>query len=99
MSNQVTVQEVKKVAQLARLGLSDEELASATRQLSGVLEHFSEIQKIKTAGVPTADDVTGLQNVTREDTARPEELCAADELLKRAPKTKGKQIKVKAVFE
>lgn len=99
MSKKVTAQEVKKVAQLGRLGLSDEEITSATQQLSMVLEHFSEIQKIKTDGVPTADDMTGLQNVTREDTAQPEELCAADELLKSAPETKDKQIKVKAVFE
>ncbi len=99
MSKKVTAQEVKKVAQLGRLGLSAEEIMSATQQLSGVLNHFSQIQKIKTDGVPTADDMTGLKNVTRDDTARPEELCTADELLKSAPETKNKQFKVKAVFE
>lgn len=99
MSTKVTAEEVKKVAQLGRLGLSDEEVRKATEQLSGILDHFSEIQKIKTEGVPASDDVTGLKNVTREDDAKPNVLCAADELLKRAPETKAGQVKVKAVFE
>ena len=99
MSKKVTTQEVKKVAQLGRLGLSHEEVNRATQQLSSVLDHFSQIQKMKTEGVPTSDDVTGLKNITREDEAKPEELCATDELLKTAPETKDKQFKVKAVFE
>lgn len=99
MSAKVTSEEVKKVAQLGRLGLSDEEIARATTQLSGILEHFSEIQKIKTKGVPTSDDVTGLKNVTRDDTAKPEVLCDTKELLNRAPETKDGQLRVKAVFE
>ena len=99
MSAKVTSEEVKKVAQLGRLGLTDPEIQRATEQLSGILEHFSEIQKIKTKGVPTSDDVTGLKNVTREDKAQPEALCDTKELLDRAPETKDGQLKVKAVFD
>lgn len=99
MPQVISQDEVRKVAQLARLGLSDEEIERATQQLSGILEHFSAIQKIKTKNIPTSDDVTGLKNVTRADEARPEELCSTDELLKAAPEMKNRQFKVKAVFE
>ncbi len=99
MSTAVTPEEVKKVAQLGRLGLSDEEVTRATQQISGILDHFSQIQEIKTKNVPTSDDVTGLKNVTREDKAEPEELCSTESLLKAAPETKNGQFKVKAVFE
>lgn len=99
MSNKVTIEQVKKVAQLGRLGVDEKEISQATKQLSVVLEHFSDIQQIKTDGVLAADDVTGLNNVTRTDTAQPEELCSTDQLLKQAPEIKDRQIKVKAVFE
>lgn len=99
MSAAVTSEEVKKVAQLGRLGLTDDEVERATQQLSGILEHFSQIQEIKTKNVPTSDDVTGLKNVTREDEAKPDDLCAAEALIKAAPETKDGQFKVKAVFE
>lgn len=95
----VTSGEVKNVAQLGRLGLTDDEVGRATQQLSDILGHFSQIQKIKTKGVPTSDDVTGLKNVTREDEAKPEELCFTDALLQAAPESKNNQFKVKAVFE
>ncbi len=87
------------MAALGRLGLSDEEVKRATQQLSGILDHFSQIQKIKTKGVPTSDDVTGLKNVIREDEAKQNDLCTPEELLKAAPETKNGQFKVKAVFE
>lgn len=99
MPQTISPNEVKKVAQLGRLGLTEEEVKRATQQLSGILDHFSEIQKIKTKGVPTSDDVTGLKNVTRDDNAHPEVLCENKELLTRVPETKDGQIKVKAVFE
>jgi len=99
MSAQVTPEEVKKVAHLGRLGLSEEELSRAAQQISSILDHFSQIQKIDTKGVPTSDDVTGLKNVTREDEAKPDDLCTAQELLERAPETQNGQIKVKAIFE
>lgn len=99
MSAKVTPEEVKKVAQLGRLGLTDEEIERATQQLSSILDHFSQIQKIKTKNVSTSDDVTGLKNVTREDEARQNDLCEAKNLLEAAPEIKNGQFKVKAVFE
>lgn len=99
MIQKITAAAVKKVAQLGRLGLTAAEISRATQQLSSVLEHFSQIQKISTIGVPTADDVTGLKNITRADVAQPEQLCTTSTLINIAPATKDRQIQVKAVFE
>ena len=95
---QISPEEVKRIAALARLGVTNTEVAKATKDLGNVLEHFSEIQTIDTKNVPTSDDVTGLNNITREDVADPNNLCHAEELLKNAPETKDKHFKVKAVF-
>lgn len=99
MSGTITPQDVSKIAGLARLGLTADEQTRAAAQISGILEHFSVIQKIDTKGIPTSDDVTGLSNVTRDDNAQAEILCTTDAVLDNAPELKNKQLKVKAVFE
>ena len=95
----ISKQEVERIAQLARLGLTDKEISQATQNLSGVLEHFSKIQEIDTSDTPTSDDVTGLTNITRADKTTKEALCSTSVLLDNAPESHKGQIKAKAVFE
>lgn len=95
----LTASDVKKIANLSRLGLNPEEVEQAAQDLAGVLNHFSKLQAVDTKGTPTSDDVTGLTNVTRADEAQPDILSSPAELLKRAPDTQDAHIKVKAVFE
>lgn len=90
---------VERVARLARLGLSDEEKERFTKNLEGILGHFSSIQHINTENVPTADDASGLHNVTREDLSDDGALCSPDELLARAPCVQDGHIRVKSVFQ
>ncbi len=98
MSASVTAEDVKGIAILARLTMSDEEVATATRDLNRVLEHFSSLQSIDTKSVSSSADVTGQQNITREDKAEPGNLSTAEALLLRAPTTQGSLVKVPAVF-
>jgi aspartyl/glutamyl-tRNA(Asn/Gln) amidotransferase, C subunit len=98
MPQVISEDEVKKISQLARLGLSDAEVKQATQDLAGVLEHFSSIQKIDTQNVPEYSDATGLQNVSRNDIADQEDLCSSEDLLSRAPATSSHKVKVKNVF-
>ena len=97
-SKNITKEEVQKMAKLARLGLTEEEIATATVDLARVLGYFTLIQQLDTTNVPTSDDVTGLNNVYREDEAKPEILCPTDQLINNAPSTQQNQFKVKAVF-
>jgi len=98
MSSAVTPEEVHQIAALARLTLSDKEVATATRDLSNVLEHFSNLQALDTAAVPESANITGRVNITREDEARPAQLATPADLLDRAPATHAGYLKVPAVF-
>lgn len=96
--SQITPEVVSKIAQLGRLALTNEETTNAAVQLTSILDHFSAIQAIETKNVPTADAVSGLQNISRPDEAKPEKLASHENLLKIAPDTANGQVKVKAVF-
>jgi len=98
MSKQISEGEVRRIAALARLGVTDEEVTKATASLQSILQYFSKIQAIDTEGVPTADDSSGLKNVTREDKAAIEVLAAHKTLVEAAPKTLRGHIKAKSVF-
>lgn len=90
--------EVQRIASLARLELSDAEVQQATKDLGNVLANFSKLQSVDTSRTPTSDDVTGLTNITREDTAADDVLCTTKTLLDQAPQTHQGQFKVQAIF-
>ncbi|NIV31624.1 MAG: Asp-tRNA(Asn)/Glu-tRNA(Gln) amidotransferase subunit GatC, partial [Anaerolineae bacterium] len=48
----LTREEVQHIAELARLALSDEELALYQEQLSAILEHFERLQELDTELIP-----------------------------------------------
>lgn len=94
----LTKDQVKHVAALARLGLSDVETEKFQSQLSGILDYVEQLGEVDTEGVSPTAQVTGLLNVMREDVvadalADPQELMKCSQL----PIEKG-QIKVKNVF-
>ncbi len=97
--NTISPEEVRSIARLSRLALTDEEVEQATKDLSGILGHFSAIGSIDTTDVPPADDASGLKNITREDVATPNALCSAADLLERAPKINKQYVQVPGVFE
>ena len=47
----ITDQEIRKVAELAQLALSPEELESMSRDMNGILEHISELNELDTSNV------------------------------------------------
>ncbi len=67
MSITLTTQEVGKIARLARLTLTDEELVLYQKQLSSILEFVSKLQKIKPKKDLQKIQRSGLTNVFRED--------------------------------
>lgn len=93
----ITKEEVKKIADLARLHLSDADASGYALDISGVLENFETIRSLDTASVAAQDAASGLKNVTREDVVRENILGTPKELLKNA-KTKDGYVVVKAVF-
>lgn len=59
--------QVRHVAKLARMQLSDEEIAKFSKQLSDVLDYMDILSQVDTDNVPETSQVTGLTNVMDED--------------------------------
>ncbi len=67
----LTVEEVKKIAFLARLRLSPEEEERYAGQLSAILEYAARLQQVDTSHIPPTASVLPLKAPLREDLPRP----------------------------
>mgnify|MGYP001569641443 CR=1 FL=1 len=94
----LTVKEIEQLAILARLELSEPEKKLYADQLSVVLDYIGMLNEVNTDNVPETCQVTGLEDVVREDKPVncPEEI--KQKLIKAFPEKTGKLLKVKAVF-
>ncbi len=76
---------IKHVAELASLPISEEKLKKLEKQLEETLEHVDRLQDIDTSKVTGTNEVTNLSNVTREDIV--ESSLTQEEALQNAKKT------------
>lgn len=89
-------QEVAKVAALARLALSDDELATMTSQLGGIVGFVSQLAEIDTAAVEPLAHPLDAANVFRDDVVQPS--LTTDQALQSAPRHDGECFLVPAVL-
>jgi aspartyl-tRNA(Asn)/glutamyl-tRNA(Gln) amidotransferase subunit C len=61
---------VQRVAELARLGLSEQELSAASAELQGILAHFEALQAVDTTGVPPLVHALESPGAPADDEAR-----------------------------
>jgi aspartyl-tRNA(Asn)/glutamyl-tRNA(Gln) amidotransferase subunit C len=92
MSDRISVDEVAKVARLARLALTEEELARATVQLGDIVDHFADIDELDLDGVEPMTQPFPLTNVLRDDVVAPS--LDRDEVLAAAPEVEDGRFKV-----
>jgi aspartyl-tRNA(Asn)/glutamyl-tRNA(Gln) amidotransferase subunit C len=79
----ISEEQVRHVANLARLGLTDEEIAKMGGQLDAILDSIEKIQELDLADVPPTANPLDLSNVLRSDEPRPE--LSEEEALSQAP--------------
>lgn len=79
----LSADEVRHVAMLARLALSDEEVERLAPQLSAILAYAEQVGEVAAADVPPTSHPYPLRNVWREDEPRPS--LPRDEVLRPAP--------------
>lgn len=89
--------DVKKVAKLANIPLSDEELEKFGAQLASTLEYIDHLNEIDTKNVEPTAHVTGLENVLREDV--PHESLSQEQALSGTKSKHNGLFKVKGIFE
>lgn len=77
--------EVEKVAELARLDLTDSEKSLFGEQLSHILSYVDQLQSVSTEGVPLTSSVAELQSEWREDVVVPG--LTVEEALANAPES------------
>jgi aspartyl-tRNA(Asn)/glutamyl-tRNA(Gln) amidotransferase subunit C len=93
----LTYEQVRHIAWLARLGLSEEEVDKFSLQLSNILENFEILKEVDTADVPPATHTIPLQNVIRKDDVA--DSYPQAEILLNAPKQEGDCFRVQAILD
>lgn len=93
----ITNDEVRHLAQLSNLELSDEEINSLGKDLSNILDYVHQLSELDTNGLEPTYQVTGLENVWRDDVVVPSSV-ERDELLALAPEQSDHSVKVPQVL-
>jgi len=91
------IDQVRKVAKLARLDLSDAELGVMATQLSAILVYVDQLQELNTDNVEPMAHPLPVQNVFRADELRPS--LPVGEVLRNAPSRSGDFFAVPAILD
>lgn len=91
-------EETQHIAKLARLGLSEEEIAKYQKDLSSILDYIEKLKEVNIEGVKPFTHSVEMVNMSRKDTKRKKTKEETDKLIKLMPESKDGYLKVKSVF-
>ena len=94
--SRITAEDVRKVAQLARLELPEKKIATYTGQLERILDYVAQLEGVDTEGVPPTTRAVEVVNVSREDAVQPTPV--RDDLLGLAPQREGDFFRVPQIL-
>ena len=101
----VTLDDVRRVAELANLELTVEEEPKMQRDLNAILCHIDQLNELDTAGVPAmaqVEEILGGTLLSRGEALRMDEVRPSldrSEVMTSAPETDGRFFKVPKVIE
>lgn len=93
----ISIEDVKKIARLARIKLTADEEKRHAETISAVLDYMKILNEVNTKDVEQTSQVTGLEDVVRADESR--DCQIVKELLAQMPETRGDELVVPGVFE
>lgn len=93
----LSIQDVEKIASLARLELTDAEKVLYQEQLSAVLAYAERLNELDIRDMPPTSSAVPMKNVLREDEVQPS--LALEDTLFNAPDSAQDQFRIQAVFE
>jgi len=93
----LSTDQVRWVAHLARLELSEAELTALTRDLAAIVEYVNQLQSVNTEGIEPLAHAVELANVFRADEPAPS--LPVDAALANAPQRKDDFYAVPAVLD
>ncbi|RYL90969.1 Asp-tRNA(Asn)/Glu-tRNA(Gln) amidotransferase subunit GatC [Sporolactobacillus sp. THM19-2] len=95
--SRISEEQVKYVANLARLSFNEEEISTFTTQLDDIIGFAEQLNELDTEGVEPTTHVLDMHNVMRDDVVVPS--LPREEALKNAPVQEDGQIKVPQIME
>ena len=90
--------DIRHVARLARLALSDGEIQTFGPQLANLLTFVDELKELDTEGVAATAQVIPSRNVEREDVLRPEIMLSHEAALANAPQAQNGYFRVPRIL-
>jgi len=93
----VSIEDVKKLANLSKLSLSEDELKKYKQEIENILGYVEQLNSIDTDGVEETSQVTGISNSTREDKIK-DYGTSKQQLLSNSPDQESGYIKVRRVL-
>lgn len=97
MTKRLTRDQVKCVAKLAHISLTEEEIEEFKNQLSAILDFISKLQEVDTTNIKPLSQTTGLENVFRQDVVKP--CFSQEQALANAPDQYKGYFRTKAIFD
>ena len=92
----ISTSDIQHLASLSSLALADNEVDGLRQDLEKIITYIEKLKELDTTDVEPTYQVTGLENVWREDEVQTD--VGRDELLKLAPEQKDFQVKVPKVL-
>lgn len=93
----ITTDDVRHLAQLSNLQLGDDEIAGLQTDLENILNYIDQLGQLDTTGIEPTYQVTGLENMWRDDVAVQSEV-SREQLLALAPEQQDNSVKVPQVL-
>ena len=93
----LTTEEVRHLAALARVGMTEDEIETMRDQMSNILENFDVLREVDTDSVEPTGHSVDVTSVMRDDVVA--ESSPRDEALANVPRREGDFVRVKAVLE
>ena len=92
----ISTSDIQHLASLSSLALADDEVDGLRQDLENIIGYIEQLGELDTSGVEPTYQVTGLENVWREDEVQPG--IPAEKLLEMAPEKQNNQVKVPQVL-
>ncbi|HLN19124.1 MAG TPA: Asp-tRNA(Asn)/Glu-tRNA(Gln) amidotransferase subunit GatC [Patescibacteria group bacterium] len=92
----ISKNEVKHIAELARIGLSESEVEKYSKDLSSILDFIEQLKELDVSDVEPISHITGMENITRSD--KESQFDNASGIRKLFPEEKNGYDKVKSVL-
>ena len=95
----ISKEEIKHVADLAKLEINNQEISQYSKELSAVVDYIGQLKEVDTQATPITAQVTGLTNKTREDKVKNWQKGEVKQILKQAKSKPGQEITMPRVLK